>query len=90
VPPQSLRKYQVSFHTDRNEQTVYVVYYAFSPGDEPGFVYVPGESDEWYGLYVRAIFHGVEGMWFRAWSAWERIARPLIGKAELADSIHSQ
>jgi len=28
-PPESLRRYQVSFHTDPNEQIVYVVYYAF-------------------------------------------------------------
>ena len=32
--PESLRRYQVSFHTDPNEQIVYVVYYAFSPGAE--------------------------------------------------------
>src|SRR5882762_2227434 len=29
-PPESLRRYQVSFHTDQNDQIVYVVYYAFS------------------------------------------------------------
>jgi hypothetical protein len=40
-----------------------------------------------YGLNVRSIFRGVEGKWFRAWSAWERVARPLIEKAELTDSI---
>src|SRR5215467_14689122 len=31
-PPESLRRYQVSFHTDPNDQIVYVVYYAFTPG----------------------------------------------------------
>jgi hypothetical protein len=77
-PSESLRTYQVSFHTDPNEQVVYVVYYAFSPGVEQGYVYLPGESDEWAGLNVRTIFHGVEGKWFAAWSAWERVARPLI------------
>src|SRR5713226_7647402 len=86
-PPQSLRSYQVSFHTDPHEQIVYVVYYAFSPGAEQGYVYLPGDSDEWAGLNVRTIFHGVEGKWFRAWSAWERVARPLIEKAPLTDSI---
>ena len=84
--PESLRRYQVSFHTDPNEQIVYVVYYAFSLGAEQGYVYLPGDSDEWARLNVGTIFHGVEGNWFRAWSAWERVARPLIEKAELTDS----
>jgi hypothetical protein len=87
-PPESLHRYQVSFHTDPNEQIVYVVFYAFSPGAEQGYVYLPGESDEWAGLNVRSIWHGVEGKWFCAWSAWERVARPLIEKAEVTDSIH--
>jgi len=86
-PPESLRRYQVSFHTDPNDQIVYVVYYAFTPGAEPGYVYLPGESDEWAGLNVRSIWRGVEGKWFHAWSAWERVARPLIEKAALTDSI---
>jgi hypothetical protein len=89
-PPESLRRYQVSFHAEPNEQIVYVVYYAFSPGAEQGYVYLPGESDEWAGLNVRTIFHGVEGKWFPAWSAWERVARPLIEKAERTDSTQPQ
>jgi hypothetical protein len=86
-PPESLRRYQVSFHTDPNDQIVYVVYYAFSSGADQGYVYLPGESDEWAGLNVHTIYHGVEGKWFRAWSAWDRVARPLIEKAALTDSI---
>ena len=88
-PPASLSRYRVSFHTDPNDQIVYVVCYAFSPGSVPGYVYVPGEADEWHGLNVRSVARGVEveGKWFRAWSAWERVARPLIEKAEVADSI---
>ena len=86
-PPESLRRYQVSFHTDPNEQIVYVVYYAVSPGAEQGYVYLPGGSDEWAGLNVRSIWRGVEGKWFRAWNTWERVARPLIEKVEVIDSI---
>ena len=85
--PESLRRYQVSFHTDPNEQIVYVVYYAFSLGAEQGYVYLPGDSDEWAGLNVRSIWRGVEGKWFPAWSAWERVARPLIEKVSPTDSI---
>lgn len=85
-PPESLDRYQVSFHTAPNDQIVYVVFYAFSPGAEQGYVYLPGESDESAGLNVRSIWRGVEGKWFRAWSAWEHVARPLIEQAELSDS----
>ncbi len=82
-PPEFLRRYQVSFRTDPHERTVYVVYYAFSSGAEHGYVYLPGESDEWAGLNVRTIYRGVEGKWFPAWSVWERVARPLIEKGTL-------
>jgi hypothetical protein len=80
-PPQAFRGYQISFYVEGlKDQIVYVVYYAFSPGAEGGYVYIPGKSDQWYKLNVRTIFRGVEGEWFRAWSAWERVARPLIQK----------
>jgi hypothetical protein len=87
--PLALPRYQVSFYVGAppNERIVYVVYYAFTPGAEQGYVYLPGESDEWAGLNVRSIWRGAEGKWFRAWSAWERVARPLIEKAALTDSI---
>jgi hypothetical protein len=90
--PDTLRKYQVSFYAGApaNERIVYVVYYAFSIGDEQGYVYLPGESDEWYGRNVRSIVRGVEGKWFRAWSDWERVARPLIENAERTDSVQSR
>jgi len=78
--PHTFRRYQVSFHAGPHGRVVYVVYYAFNPGAGRGYVYLPGESDEWYGLNVRSIFRGLEGKWFRAWSAWERVARPLIEK----------
>lgn len=85
--PQGLHKYQVSFHVYPNQKIVYVVYYAFTSDAAQGYVYLPGGSDEWAGLNVRTIFHGVEGKWLRAWSVWEQVARPLIEKAERKDSI---
>ncbi len=60
--------------------------YAETPAEQ-GYVYLPGKSDEWWTLNVRTIFRGVEGNWFHAWSAWERVVRPLIEKAELTDSV---
>lgn len=87
--PSTLRKYQVAFYAGSppNEQIVYVVYYAFNRGSAPGYVYLPGESDELFKRNVRSIFRGVEGNWFRAWDVWEGVARPLIEKAHLSDSI---
>jgi hypothetical protein len=90
--PKTLRRYQVSFYAGAppNERIVYVVYYVFNPGAGPGYVYLPGKSDEWYGLNVHSIFRGEEGKWFPAWNAWERVARPLIEKAERTDSTQSR
>jgi hypothetical protein len=85
--PNTLRRYQVAFYAGAspNERIVYVIYYAFSPGTAQGYVYLPGESDEWYGRNVRSIIRGEEGKWFPAWSAWKRVSRPLIENAEHAD-----
>jgi hypothetical protein len=90
--PNTLRRYQVSFYAGAppNERIVYIVYYVFDRGAAPGRVYLPGKSDEWYGLNVHTIWRGEEGKWFLAWSAWERVARPLIEKAERVDSIESR
>jgi hypothetical protein len=47
----------------------------------PHILPFPGRTEEWYRLNVSTIFHGVEGKWFRAWSVWEGVARPLIAGA---------
>lgn len=88
--PQALEKYQISFYSDElsKQRPIYVVYYALNPGSEQGFVYLPGKSDEWWGLNVGSIARGVEGKWFHAWGTWEGIARPLIEKARAANSTH--
>jgi hypothetical protein len=90
-PASTLRKYRVAFYAGvpPNERIVYVVYYAFNPSTTPGYVYLPGESDELFRRNVHSIFRGVEGKWFRAWDAWEHVARPLIEKAEHLDSLQS-
>jgi hypothetical protein len=78
----ALEKYQVSFYSkELSERPIYVVYYAVARGSEPGYVYLPGKSEEWWRLNVTSIIRGVEGKWFHAWSTWENIARPLIETA---------
>ena len=68
----------------------YVVYYVLNSDAGSDAVYLPGQSDEWYGVNVHSIFRGDEGKWFPAWNAWERVARPLIEKAERTDSDQSR
>jgi hypothetical protein len=81
-PPEALRRYRVSFYAkELGEGPIYVVDYAPAQGAEPGHVYLPGKSDERWRLNVRSILRGVEGQWFRAWSRWEAVARPLIRRA---------
>jgi len=88
--PNVSQKYQVSFYTkELSEGPIYVVYYAVARSSEPGYVYLPGESEEWWRLNVTSILRGVEGKWFHAWSTWENIARPLIKKARATNSTKS-
>jgi hypothetical protein len=83
-PPKGLQRYEVSFYAKiPNERLIYVVFYAYDPATEHGYIYLPGGTDEWYRLNVSTIFHGVEGKWFRAWSVWESVARPLIAGAKV-------
>jgi hypothetical protein len=58
------------------------VFYEYDPANDQGYIYLPGKTDEWYRLNVGTIFRGVEGNWFFARDAWERIARPLITRAK--------
>jgi hypothetical protein len=77
--PKGLQRYEVSFYAKMpNEKLVYVVLYEYDPATERGYIYLPGSGEEWYRLNIGTIFHGVEGHWFRAWSGWDSVARPLI------------
>jgi hypothetical protein len=77
--PRGLQRYEVFFYTKLpNEHVVYVVFYEYDPATQRGYVYLPGRTDDWYGLNVGTIFRGVEGQWFRAWSGWDLLAGPLI------------
>jgi len=76
-PPVDLQVYEVSFLTTRG---AYVVSYVIDPSTNEGYVYLPGKRDAGYRDNVGLIFRGVEGNWFHAWSAWEKLAHPLIAK----------
>jgi hypothetical protein len=81
--PSGLHRYEVSVYAKcPQERLIYVVFYEYDPLMEQGYVYLPGKDDERYRLNVSTIYRGVEGSWFRAWRAWENVARPLIAKAK--------
>ena len=46
--PDAPQKYQVSFYSEElSERPIYVAYYAVARSSEPGYVYLPGKSEEW-------------------------------------------
>jgi len=78
-----LPRYEVSFYAKMpDERLIYVVFYECDPATGHGYVYFPGRTEKWYRLNVSTILHGVEGEWFRAWSVWDDVARPLIASGE--------
>ena len=81
--PNGLHRYEVSFYAKMpDERLIYVVFYEYDSATGHGYVYFPGRTEEWYRLNVSTIVHGVEGEWFRAWTVWDDVARPLIAGGE--------
>jgi hypothetical protein len=81
--PKGLQRYEVSCYAKLpNERLIYVVFYEYDPSTEHGYIYLPGRTDEWYRLNVGTIYRDVEGLWFRASSEWDSIARELIANAK--------
>jgi len=80
--PNGLRRYEVSFYAKRQEERlIYVVFYEYDSSIEQGYVYFPKYGEDWWRLNVGTVARGIEGHWFRASRTWERVARPLIAKA---------
>ncbi len=77
-PPRALPRHKVSFWTEDRERVAYVVFYAYDPVTKHGYVYLPGEGEDSHSLNVGTMIRGVEGNWFQAWHAWDRVVIPLI------------
>jgi len=89
APPKDLQLYSVSFYVQLAPEKyglVYKVLYAYDTSRGKGYVYLPGEADDGYGLNVRSIVHFVEGHWFHAWKVWDSVARPLLQDAKETSS----
>jgi hypothetical protein len=88
--PKGLRRYKVSFYAkfpdEKDEKLVYVVLYEYDPAAGRGYIYLPGRGDDSYWLNMGTIARGVEGHWYRARTAWDSVARPLIAGAKVTSS----
>jgi hypothetical protein len=80
-PPKGLRMFEISFVTDRPVPNTYIVQYAIDPAAKRSYVFLPADCDAPYRDNVQIVNHGIEGSWCHAWSAWEKIANPLLEKA---------
>lgn len=81
--PKSLQRYNVKFYLQYsgapNEvRRTYAVRYEFDPESEGGYIYLPGPTEEGFGKNTFSIVHGVEGNWFYATPAWEKLVRPIV------------
>lgn len=88
--PDALPRFVVTFHLrfgsppDKRRRT-YTVLYEFDPITEGGYIYLPEGTDKQYPGNTSLIVHGVEGNWFHASAAWEKLVRPLIEEAQHAE-----
>ena len=79
--PAQLRRFELRFYSgprtgktppDPAERLAYVVLYEHDPSTGRGYVYLPGNSDEYFGLNVASIHRqGLNGQWFHASDAWQ-------------------
>jgi len=77
APPANLQRYRVLFYA-KNGLLIYAVDYVVDGSSQRGYVYLPGKSDDAYRVNTRAILRGVEGNWFRASTAWDKVAIPQL------------
>jgi len=85
-PDRSLLRVTATFSIDRGSARgarPYVVYYAFDPSSNQGFVYLPGRGEPFYNENVNLLFRGddFEGHWFLAIPEWTRAAQAIIENA---------
>jgi len=80
--PAGLSRYEVAFYAG-GPLPVYTVFYELDAASDRGYVYLPGSTDESYGVNVRSIFrgHGFEGHWLRANLAWQQARARFLPQA---------
>jgi len=80
--PEGLESYEVTLVIEGRESPGrrYVVTYEFDPATPGGYIYLPRLASN-----TSLIWHGVEGNWFSASEAWERMIRPVIEDARTSE-----
>jgi hypothetical protein len=84
APSPALPRYKISFCASNDpSKLAYVVTYVFDPTRKAGYIYLPGENEDGYYINngsLRRSLDGpeVEGNLFRAWTAWDKVASPLL------------
>ena len=86
--PSGLQHYEVSFYAidarvpgqPGPEHLAYVVSYEYDAAASQGYVYLPGQGEQWYPLNSASIYRGREGKWFHATHAWQDAVVPLIAQ----------
>jgi hypothetical protein len=78
APAAKLARYDVSFYCGPHRageppRKCYVVRYVFDAARKRGFIYLPAPGEPDFRPNVSALFHGVEGNWFRATPQWEQL-----------------
>jgi hypothetical protein len=85
--PDGIEIYEVWFHVEHQQQdSRYVVKYAYEPSQQEGFVYLPARQDEFGRSNTSLIWRkGFEGNWLRSTAKWDEFARPIIESAKTGD-----
>jgi hypothetical protein len=81
-PPRNALRYLVRMYIEGREspRDTYEVEYVIDRTDNAGYVYLPGQHDDFGHWNTFQIYRGVEGRWFRASRDWEEMVRPLLVK----------
>jgi hypothetical protein len=85
APPESLTRYEVSFHVNHQGPRAYTVFWVFDPATVQGYVYLPGKGEKFYQSNTFLILRGIEGKWFSTTRAWTDAAKQAIEQAKFAN-----
>ena len=78
-PSPALPRYKVLFWASNNPgKLAYLVTYVFDPSNKRGYIYLPGQNDDGFLTDTGSVYREIEGNWFRAWNAWDKVAAPLL------------
>lgn len=86
-PPDTAPRYEITFYATfspkKPPHLIYVAYYAYDSGTHRGFVYLPGQKEQWYytnaGSFMRP---DQDGHWNLADPAWCDQINAILGRSE--------